>query len=195
MPTSPIPHRTEFLERDQRGNLTGRVNRYWILWLMELANQTPIDPNALLALTIEEVPATDIAEESSSRTLLATQVEPAPADEGRIGSIASQLAMMMADTPAPPTDLALGEQAKAQSVTTGSVGASSYASVTLTWTTPFRDSNYLVWVAVLESTASINTLRIHHVESKSSTQVVVGVYNDDAANPHTGTLMLFAVHL
>ena len=107
---------------------------------------------------------------------------------------AAAMGSLLVDPIPPPLELVNGSLVKSQSVTTGSVAASTYASVTLTWTTPFWDANYLVYAAVLEATGSLNTLRIHHVESVSATQVVVGVYNDDAGGAHTGILHVLGIH-
>lgn len=87
-----------------------------------------------------------------------------------------------------------GSGLKHGTVTTGSIAASTYASVTLTWATAFADANYDVAVSVIQAVASQNTLRVHHIESIAAASIVVGVYNDDAGGAHTGTLTAIAIH-
>jgi hypothetical protein len=79
-------------------------------------------------------------------------------------------------------------------VTTGSVALSSSAAVTLTWGINFGDANYTTVCNVLEATTSVNTLHVHHIESQTSTTVVVRVKNDDTGAAHTGTLHCHAFH-
>jgi hypothetical protein len=80
------------------------------------------------------------------------------------------------------------------SVSTGAIAASTSAAVTLTWPTAFGDALYTPQCSVVEATASTVTLRLHHIESFAAATVVARVVNDDAGNPHTGTLYCTAVH-
>lgn len=79
-------------------------------------------------------------------------------------------------------------------VTTGSIGASASAAVTLSWTTAFADANYTATCSVVEATAGTATLRLHHIESVAATGVTVRVVNDDTGVAHTGTLECLAIH-
>lgn len=191
---SPIPIRTPFLERGKDGKFTGSVTWPWIKWLQELKAIAPVDPNALYALTLEEAPTSDIAEQSAQDAIIFDQPETNSINATAVEDIARGVALELVDPPEPPPEYVNGQLVKSQSVTTGSIAASTYASVTLTWTTPFWDANYLAYASVLQSVASVNTLRIHHIESVSATQLVVGVFNDDAGGAHTGTLSVFAIH-
>lgn len=83
---------------------------------------------------------------------------------------------------------------KHQSVTTGSINASSSAAVTLTWGTAFADANYTPVCNVLEATASTSTLRLHHIESFLAASVTVRIVNDDGGGAHTGTLYCTGIH-
>jgi hypothetical protein len=214
MGISPIPIRTDFLEKDSQGKPTGKVSWPWVKWLMEQGTTPPpFDPDSILALTIEEGQPTDVSEEAASQAVLPGDMTTdlpgtLPESVGDLESIAglaveapppdldeaASLGGLLADPVPPPLELVDGQFVKSQSVTTGSIPASSYASVTLTWTTPFWDANYLVHPSVLQAVASQNTLRVHHIESISATQVVVGVYNDDAGGAHTGALHILGIH-
>jgi len=91
--------------------------------------------------------------------------------------------------------VAQGTGVKHGRVTTGSIAAGGSAAVTLTWGgTAFTNTSYTVAASVLEATASTSTLRVHHIESQSTTTVVVRVVNDDGGAPHTGTLHCVAFH-
>jgi hypothetical protein len=79
-------------------------------------------------------------------------------------------------------------------VTTGSIAASANAAVTVTWTAALADTNYTVTCSVLEATASNSTLRVHHIQSVSTTSAVIRVVNDDTSAAHTGTLHCIAMH-
>jgi len=83
---------------------------------------------------------------------------------------------------------------KHQNVSTGSVASSGAADVTLTWTQAFADAGYDPICEVIGSQTSNNDLRLHHIESVSSSAVVARVVNDDSSNPHTGTLVCTAMH-
>jgi hypothetical protein len=91
---------------------------------------------------------------------------------------------------------ASGGGLKHQSVSTGSIAALTYASVTLTWGgDAFADANYTPVCSVKEAATSTSTLRIHHIESFVAGSIVVGIYNEDAGNAHTGTLYCVALHI
>lgn len=80
-------------------------------------------------------------------------------------------------------------------VTTGSISAGASAAVTITWGgSAFANTNYTVICSVLEATTSTSTLRVHHIESVTTTTVVVRVVNDDGVSAHTGTLHAIAFH-
>ena len=84
-----------------------------------------------------------------------------------------------------------GTAYKYASVTTGSIGASSSAAVTLTFSGVFTNAAWHPQCSVLEATASTSTLRVHHIESITNTTnatAVVRVVNDDGVSAHTGTL-------
>ena len=83
---------------------------------------------------------------------------------------------------------------KHQSVSTGSIAGGASAAVTLTWATAFANASYTPICSLVEATTSTSTLRIHHIESFSATQVVVRVVNDDGAIAKTGTLYVMGVH-
>ncbi len=83
---------------------------------------------------------------------------------------------------------------KHQNVSTGSVASSSGADVTLTWTAAFADASYDPMCTVIGSQASNSDLHLHHIESISATALVARIVNDDASNPHSGTLVCTAMH-
>lgn len=83
---------------------------------------------------------------------------------------------------------------KHQNVSTGSVASSGAADVTLTWTAAFADASYDPMCTVIGSQASNSDLRLHHIESVSSTAVVARVVNDDSSSAHSGTLVCTAMH-
>jgi hypothetical protein len=83
---------------------------------------------------------------------------------------------------------------KHQNVSTGSIASSGAADVTLTWTAAFADANYDPICNVIGSQASNSDLRLHHIESISSTAVVARVINDDTSTAHSGTLVCTAMH-
>lgn len=78
-------------------------------------------------------------------------------------------------------------------VSTGSIGASSSALVTVTWTTTFPDTNYTVVCTVQDSTAATASLSVLHVESKTASAITVRV-NNTSAGALTGTLNVIAMH-
>lgn len=79
-------------------------------------------------------------------------------------------------------------------VPTGSIAGGENAAITITWTTAFPDTNYTVVVSIIEATASTLSLRVHHIESKTATGIVVRVINDDTLNAKSGTLQAIAIH-
>jgi hypothetical protein len=88
-------------------------------------------------------------------------------------------------------DVTITINQKAQRITTGSILASATTPVTLTWTTPFGDANYTPIASVVDSSGF---LAVVDIASFSATQVIVNVINNDASNPHTGTLCALALH-
>lgn len=82
---------------------------------------------------------------------------------------------------------------RSQRVTTGAVGGSSSALVTVTWAVPFTDTNYTVVVSVVDSTASTAALSIMHIEAITKTAIQVRVQNS-AVGALTGTLHAIATH-
>ena len=80
---------------------------------------------------------------------------------------------------------------RAKGVTTGTIAASSSATVTLQWDTPFADGNYIPQAQVLEAGGTTASLRVHHVQSVAPGKVVVVVENTDSV-PHSGTLFVTA---
>jgi len=80
-------------------------------------------------------------------------------------------------------------------IATGSIAAGDAAAVTLTWTTPFPDTNYTIAGCQIEdATAATLALRLHHIESRTVTGLTVRIVNDDGAAVHSGTLHCTAVH-
>jgi len=74
---------------------------------------------------------------------------------------------------------------------TGSIGSSSSAAVVVTLgrsllTTPISPPS--VTCEVIQATASLSTLRVHHIESVAGNLVTVRVANDDGGGAHTGTV-------
>jgi len=93
------------------------------------------------------------------------------------------------------TNVLQGTALKHGRVTTGSIGAGLSAAVTLTWGgSAFADTNYTPNCSVIEATASTVTLRVHHIESVTTTTIVVRIVNDDGAAAKTGTLACTAEH-
>jgi hypothetical protein len=87
-----------------------------------------------------------------------------------------------------------GSGLKHQSVQTGPIHASSSAMVILTWATAFADSNYDPQCALVDSTESSDTIRIHHIESFGPSSVSVLITNDDHFKAHSGTLHCLGIH-
>jgi hypothetical protein len=78
-------------------------------------------------------------------------------------------------------------------ISTGSIGAGSTAPITNTWVTAFADANYTVSASVVDSTASSLSLSVVHIDSVTTTNVVVRVLNN-AVGSLTGVLHLIAIH-
>lgn len=81
---------------------------------------------------------------------------------------------------------------QAARVSTGSVGASSQAEVSVSFPQPFTDTNYTVMAVVEEATAATDTLKVLKVVSKSTSGCVVRVQNVNAS-ARTGTLHVLAI--
>lgn len=81
---------------------------------------------------------------------------------------------------------------RAQRVSTGSVGASGMAVVTVTWDTPFADANYSVAVSVLDTPAN-ESLQIAKIESQTAAAITVRVKNV-SLGARTGTLHAIGIH-
>jgi hypothetical protein len=80
---------------------------------------------------------------------------------------------------------------KHQTVSTGSIPAGGAAIVTLTWHTAFPDSNYQAICTVQDNTGS---LQLINTSVPAPGQVNTEVKNNDAANPHAGSLACVAIH-
>jgi hypothetical protein len=78
-------------------------------------------------------------------------------------------------------------------ISTGSIVAGSTAPITNTWVTAFADANYTVSASVVDSTASSLSLSVVHIDSVTTTNVVVRVLNN-AIGSLTGVLHLIAIH-
>ena len=89
------------------------------------------------------------------------------------------------------TGLANSGGARHGRLTTGAVGASSTADVTITWMFGWGDTNYTLIPAVEDSTGY---LTIVGIKSCAAGSAIVTVKNNDGANPHTGTLHYHAFH-
>lgn len=74
-----------------------------------------------------------------------------------------------------------------------SVGASTSALITVTWSTAFADTNYTVVCSVQDSTAATASAVVTHIESVSASAVTVRV-NNTAAATFNGTLHIIGVH-
>lgn len=82
---------------------------------------------------------------------------------------------------------------KHKRVSTGSVSGGATALVTVTWTTPFADALYTVTASMLDSTSSISSLSVIHVESVTAENVTVRVANNSGGSL-TGTLHVIGMH-
>jgi len=87
-----------------------------------------------------------------------------------------------------------GTGMKHQSASTGSVGPGGSTNVTLTWLTPFADTNYDSQCSVLDPTPGDKALRIHHIVSFTTVGVAVEVVNDDGVSSHEGTMSCLGIH-
>ena len=83
---------------------------------------------------------------------------------------------------------------KHKRASTGVINRNTNASITITWTTPFLDSNYTVVASIIDNTSTGTGLSILHINTKSATQVVVHVINNDNTHDLTGTINLIAMH-
>jgi hypothetical protein len=81
---------------------------------------------------------------------------------------------------------------KHRRVSTGTVGAGADVAVRLSWTNPFRDSNYTL-TATVAGAAGQRGLRVLHVESVEPGSAVVWVRND-SDHPLSGLLHCIAMH-
>lgn len=84
-------------------------------------------------------------------------------------------------------------QFRAAQVTTGSIAGGGTAAVTVTWPVPMSTDDYTAVAAMLQSTASTSTLRVHHIQSQTATAIVVRIVNDDAVTAKTGTVYAVAL--
>lgn len=99
----------------------------------------------------------------------------------------------MAITLSESTGLA-ASRLKMRPVSTGSVAGGANVAISIAWTTAFEDTNYTVVVSIIEATAGLSSLRVHHIESKTASGIAVRVVNDDTLNAKTGTLQAIAIH-
>jgi hypothetical protein len=130
-------------------------------------------------------------------TLAADTQLPTISTAGKVSDSAlpASMATKTLVSPTVNTGISQGTGIKHGRVTTGSIALSSSAAVTLTWGgSAFADTSYTVTCSVVEATASASTLRVHHVESITTTTAVVRVVNDDSGGAHTGTLHCIAMH-
>jgi len=84
-----------------------------------------------------------------------------------------------------------GGAVKHGTVTTGSIKASSTATVTLNWTTAFPDTNYTPDCSVIDRGGNLTLVDINGWNAGSLT---AAVKNNDSGNRHTGTLACHAFH-
>lgn len=82
---------------------------------------------------------------------------------------------------------------KSKRVTTGSVGAGGTALVVVTWDTSFTDVNYTAVVSVDDTTASVSSMTIVHIEAKAAASISVRV-NNASGGALTGTINAIAFH-
>ena len=82
---------------------------------------------------------------------------------------------------------------KHQTVSTGSIGAGACGNLTLTWSSPFLDTNYQAWPSVLDSTSAAKGLTVDHVQAQTAAATIVVVCNG-SGGALTGTLQVLAVH-
>jgi hypothetical protein len=78
-------------------------------------------------------------------------------------------------------------------VSTGSLAGGASVAVTVTFPRAFPDTSYTVVASIVEATAGNDTLRVHHIQSKTTTGVVVRVVNDNTLTAKTGTLQVLAI--
>ncbi len=82
---------------------------------------------------------------------------------------------------------------KTKRITTGSISATTYADVDVTWTAAFADANYTVNCSVVESTSAAQGLDIDHIQQALAAKVTVTVHNPTGGSL-TGTLNCTATH-
>jgi hypothetical protein len=89
-----------------------------------------------------------------------------------------------------------GSGFKHKRVATGSVSASTRASVAVTWGTAFADANYTATCTMLESGAGATSasLVVERINLFAAASVTVTVLNNDAGSARSGTLLCMAVH-
>ncbi len=80
----------------------------------------------------------------------------------------------------------VGSSIRTARVTTGSVPGTSETDVTVTWDTPFADTDYTV-VPVVEEDENGESLRVRRLRSKTAGGCVVNVVNN-AITSRTGTV-------
>lgn len=78
-------------------------------------------------------------------------------------------------------------------VTTGSIAAGANALVTVTWGSAFASTAYTVVASVQDATTAVASLRVVHIETKTTGAVTVRIENT-SAGALTGTLHVIALH-
>lgn len=77
----------------------------------------------------------------------------------------------------------------------GSIAAGTEVNrTTPTWPIAWPDVNYSVTCTMVNSSTTTDGLRIHHISSKSTTNVGVVIKNDDTVNAQSGTIECVGVH-
>lgn len=85
-----------------------------------------------------------------------------------------------------------GNGLKHARVTTGSITALTSTTVTVTWPTPFSDTNYtVVGPTIVEATGSLIVL---DVTAKTASSVTVYIRNTDTTLSRTGEIHIMAIH-
>lgn len=83
-----------------------------------------------------------------------------------------------------------GSGVKHKRVSSGSIPGFSSDTVTITWGTPFADTDYSCFITVEDSGG---VLRVGSIVTKTTSSVVVGIFNDDLSSA-TGTVHAIAIH-
>lgn len=91
------------------------------------------------------------------------------------------------------TGIGPGGGFKHQHVAVAPIAGGASALVTVTWTTPFDDTNYTVAATVQNAVASVQSLSVVHVESVSTSGVSVRIRNDDPSVASGGFLHVIAI--